>query len=63
MTSGYFRFIIISGFQTDLDGMSNFLLTKSTKKKSEEDTIELNQKPEITAIHFDQAFLFTMLYN
>ena len=51
--------------------MSNFLLTKSTKKKSEEDTIELNQKrktkkinwTEITAIHFDQAFLFTMLYN
>ena len=57
-------------FQTDLDGMNNFLLTKSTKVL-EEETTDLNQKrktkkvnwTEIRAVHFDRAFPFTMLYK
>ena len=54
-------------------GMYNFLLTKSTKKVLEKGTIDLNQKKktkkvnwtEITSIHFDWTFLFTILckYN
>ena len=71
LTSGHFKFVIISDFQTDLDGMYNFLLRKSTKKVVEEETIDLNQKKktkkvnwtEITTIHFDRAFPFTMLYK
>ena len=51
--------------------MYNFLLSKSTKKVLEEETIDLNQKKktkkvnwtEITTIHFDWACPFTMLYK
>ena len=68
---GHFKFVIISDFQTDLDGIYNLLLTKSTKKVLEEKIIDLNQKKktkkvnwtEITAIDFDQAFTFTVLYK
>ena len=71
LISGHFKFVIISDFQTDLDGIYNLLLTKSTKKVLEEKIIDLNQKKktkkanwtEITAIDFDQAFTFTVLYK
>ena len=71
MISGHFKFAIISDFQTDLDGIYNLLLTKSTKKVLEEKIIDLNQKKktkkvnwiEITTIDFDQAFTFTVLYK
>ena len=67
MISGHFKFVIIS----DLDGIYNLLLTKSTKKVLEEKITDLNQKKktkkvnwtEITAIDFDQAFTFTVLYK
>ena len=71
MTSDHFKFVIISAFQTDLDGMYNVLLAKSIKKVSEEETTDINQKKktkkvdwtEITTIHFDWTFSFTMLYK
>ena len=71
LISGHFKFVIISDFQTDLDGIYNLLLTKSTKKVLEEKIIDLNQKKktkkanwtEITAIDFDQTFTFTVLYK
>ena len=71
LISDHFKFVIISDFQTDLDGIYNLLLTKSTKKVLEEKIIDLNQKKktkkvnwtEITAIDFDQAFTFTVLYK
>ena len=67
LISGHFKFVIIS----DLDGIYNLLLTKSTKKVLEEKITDLNQKKktkkvnwtEITAIDFDQAFTFTVLYK
>ena len=58
-------------FQTDLHGMHNFLLTKSTKKMLEDETTDFNQKrktkkvnwTEIRVVHLDRAFLLTMLYK
>ena len=71
MKSDHCKFVIISDFQTDLDSMYNFLLTKSTKKVLEQETIDLNQRKktkkvkwtEITAIHFVRVFPFTILYK